>query len=244
MDIIERIIDFVYPPRCYVCDELFGYFDKERYVCQKCIENIHKMNTDDRCPKCSKELDESKCSFCAENETIINISYLSYRGTMQKLIYNMKYGNNKEVSDAIVKLNQDFIEEDIKKFELIDYIVPVPMHNQRLYTRGFNQTELISKKVGKIIDKPVKNFLVRHKITIFQSKLTYKGRKNNTKNAFSINKIKESTDLIDKNILIIDDVYTSGSTVNECAKVLYKAGAKSVISFCTAVTESEKVRKK
>ena len=111
----------------------------------------------------------------------------------------------------------------LKKY---DIIIPVPIHRKRKLQRGYNQTQLIAKEIAKNIDiKLCDDVLVKSKNTIAQSKLNKNKRKQNIKNAFKVLNLEK---IQGKNILLFDDIFTTGSTVNECSKILKKAGAKTV----------------
>ena len=110
--------------------------------------------------------------------------------------------------------------------EKYDIIIPVPIHKKRRLKRGYNQTELIAKEICKNISLELKtDVLIKQKNIKAQSELNKNERKQNIKNAFEIKNINE---IIDKKILLFDDIYTTGSTVNECSKILKKAGAKQI----------------
>ena len=110
--------------------------------------------------------------------------------------------------------------------EKYDIIIPVPIHKKRRLKRGYNQTELIAKEICKNISLELKtDVLIKQKNIKAQSELNKNERKQNIKNAFEIKNINE---IIDKKILLFDDIYTTGSTVNECSKILKKVGAKQI----------------
>ena len=111
----------------------------------------------------------------------------------------------------------------LKKY---DIIIPVPIHKKRKAQRGYNQTQLIASKISKYVGiKLCDDVLIKSKNTIAQSKLNKNKRKQNIKGAF---KILNSEKIQGKNILLFDDIYTTGSTVNECSKILTRAGAKRI----------------
>ena len=111
--------------------------------------------------------------------------------------------------------------------ENYDIIIPVPISKQRKQTRGYNQTELIAKSITKSIQKLEysSDILLKIKETIPQSKLDSKKRKQNILDAY---KIKDITKVKNKKILLFDDIYTTGNTVNECSKILKQSGTKEI----------------
>ena len=128
-----------------------------------------------------------------------------------------------------------FLENMQKSFEILkkyDIIIIVPTSNQRKKERGYNQSELIAKEISRITGIPiVRNILIKIKDTLPQSSLNKKQREENAKNVY---KIINSKQLHNKKILVIDDIYTTGSTVNECSKLLIQKGIqKSNIGILT-----------
>jgi len=124
-----------------------------------------------------------------------------------------------------------YIPEYISESELI---VPVPLHKSKYTERGFNQSEKIARVIAKALNKKlISNVLIKVKPTTPQVKLTRQERRRNVLDSFSINK-KYKNLIIKKNLLLIDDVFTTGSTVNECSKVLMEASADRVYVYTFA----------
>lgn len=144
----------------------------------------------------------------------------------QEIIHSIKYSKYKKVARQFGKN----LGVKIKKEMQInyDYIIPVPLHKVRLRERGFNQAFIIAEGVNDVLNSNLLEFGVnRIKYTTTQTKLTAEERKNNLENVFQIN--EEFTSLIEnKNILIIDDVFTTGSTINSVAKELNKYNCKTI----------------
>ncbi|MDR2778636.1 MAG: ComF family protein, partial [Rickettsiales bacterium] len=137
-----------------------------------------------------------------------------------------------------------FVKLLLKKAEYIrdrvDFIIPVPIHRKRLRWRGYNQTLLLADELSRLIAiRTIPDLLVKNKNTVAQTTLKSKKRRVNLKSAFNIN--EEYVNLIrDKNIMITDDVFTTGSTVNECAKVLKNNGVRKVFVLTIAKTTMNK----
>ncbi len=130
-----------------------------------------------------------------------------------------------------------YILENIEDYKNIDYITPVPIHKNRMRTRGFNQSYILAKEISKYINIPViPDLLLRTKNTKAQSGLTPIGRENNIKGAFVFNK---NYNIYEKNIAIVDDIYTTGSTINECAKTLSYFRPKSIISITLSIVSNK-----
>ena len=118
----------------------------------------------------------------------------------------------------------------------IDVIIPVPIYKQRRRERGFNQAELLAKELGKQLGLPVcTDYLLRIKKTKPQKELNAKERKKNLQQAFSCNKKRKKEAITWKRILLVDDIYTTGSTLDACATVLSLSGAKKVYGICVCI---------
>ncbi|MBE6783424.1 MAG: ComF family protein [Ruminococcaceae bacterium] len=203
-----------------------------------------------RCRLCAKvmPLFEDICSDCDVEETRIpedNLKSFVYTGRhfdaftapfyyeepVKKCIHNLKFHNFKRASEFLAKEMIEVIARDFSD-ENPDYLICVPMTKQRKRKRGYNQCEILIRKIAKAFNmKATPELLTKIKNTPPQVGLNYQQRKTNLSGAFAVNK---KFDVKDKTILICDDVFTTGSTLGECAKVLKKAGAKRVICVtCT-----------
>ena len=159
------------------------------------------------------------------NNHLNGLYYLtSYRNELiQKLIHQLKYQYTEEIAEILGKQLAVMLEQNF------DYLVPIPLHKKRYAERGFNQAELLAHHiVGTCHGMSLQNDIIsRTKYTHAQAQLSHEERKLNMQNIFTVNKKK--IDLIkDKKILLIDDVYTTGATMNECAKILKKYDAKEI----------------
>jgi ComF family protein len=140
-------------------------------------------------------------------------------------IHKFKYGRNMAVGEALCSLIADFSFPD---FEYAGYslLIPVPLHVKKLRERGFNQSLLLANALGTRHELPVNfSLLKRCKSTLTQTGLNKKAREENIKGAFIVTDKKK---VAGNNIILIDDVYTTGATINECAQTLLKAGAQKV----------------
>lgn len=145
-----------------------------------------------------------------------------------KIVRSFKYNYVEELSITIEELLKGFIPKHLDYFSNIDLIAPVPLHKKRQAERGFNQSEIIAQIVGRMIDKPVVDLLVRHRDTKHQARLHRDERLINVQDAFSV------IGVIRGRVLLVDDVYTTGSTTRECSMVLESAGAEDVKGFSLA----------
>ncbi len=210
--IIDKIISFIYPQKCLICCEIIsGKAD----ICDKCLNSI-KLNL-----KVSKlEYDTNKFVSC--------ISLFKYVGKVRNFIHHFKFRGRKDISNYLVyKISEENIKS-ITKYDF-DYITCVPLSKQRKRMRGYNQSECFARDLGKKIEIPYKDFLIKILDNPPQHELPAVKRIANVKGVYSVLKTSE---LKDKNILLCDDIVTTGNTLKECVRVLKKYGAKSVVC-CT-----------
>jgi len=208
-NILEKLINIIYPPKCGIC----GKFSKE-FLCKKC-ENFLK----------------SQAKFeIIENQDIEkyfdkHLYIFQYEGIIRKEILEYKFKEKTYLYKTFV----NFLLKNEKFFEFLksyDTIIPVPISKKRQKERGYNQSLLIAKELSKQLEiKCINNCLIKTKNVIEQSKLKKEDRIRNIQGIYKLNN-KER--LKNKNIIIIDDIYTTGSTVNECSKILRQAQPKEI----------------
>ena len=224
------IISMIFPRTCSLCGKTLHFTAKEN-ICSNCLEKIPKLEGL-ICHKCSLPLPDggATCSDCKTNKDIyfevLKSPYI-YSAQMKKLIKNLKYSRKTFLAkDLSAKLAEFIIKENIDKNT--DVVVPVPMHWFKKWKRGYNQAELIAQNVAKVINKPVCNALIRTKYTKPQFNLKKQERYENLANMFDLN--KKYIDIIKgKRILLIDDIATTCSTANQCAKVLKTLKIKTIV---------------
>lgn len=203
---------------CDSCSDEIEYLRGK--LCDKCGDLIRK---DGEC------INECKKYHYAFDK---NISLCYYTESASKIIKNLKYGKKKYLAPNIV----DMMLLLADKLEDIDVILYVPSSKNRLKERGFNQAEEIAKLMGEKLNKQVLDILIKSKHTIHQAGGTQKDRLLNLKDSFMIDE-KLKNELFSKTVLIIDDVFTTGSTLNECAKVVKKFKPKKVVTLTFAKTK-------
>ena len=217
--IIEEIISFP----CLNCGRKIA---QEYGFCKQCFQQFPFILAP-ACPGCGAENDGifEICSKCLKETPRAwkrAVSLMRMEGAGQDLIHRLKYYND----TALARAMGEIAAEKIDKSSIdIDCIVPVPLHWMRRLTRGYNQAELLAQVISKNINIPHKNLLKRIKHTPRQANLARKQRLKNLDGAFSINKRKNCTNL---KILLIDDVMTTGTTLNAASQVLVNAGATEV----------------
>lgn len=235
LGIFRKIIDAILPPRCLVCGKVIN---SDNSLCNDCFNNITFISSP-YCKKCGAPLvdgvlDDLLCIKCLniKNKNVFRLSRsaIVYDEFSKKIILDFKFLDHLENKDLLVNwlimAGKDIFEEGV------DLIIPVPLHFTRILKRKYNQSAILAKDVAlrKNIDIAF-NALYKVKMTSPQVKCVGKERKKNLKGAFCV---KNKKLIKGKRILIIDDVYTTGSTLKECAKVLLKSGAKSVDTLTVA----------
>jgi ComF family protein len=181
------------------------------------------------CKKCGKPLSLKEAEYCPDCSRKRHLytrgrAALEYDSLMRESIGRFKYKNRREYADFYVQELLRTCKEAVKSWG-VDLLVPVPLHKSRRKLRGFNQAELIARGLGRELGLPVSSeLLLRTRKTVAQKELNDQERRANLKNAFQVAKNKVSP----KKILLIDDIYTTGSTIDAAAAVLLDHGAEKV----------------
>ena len=209
------IVELLFPSRCVGCN-IEGV-----WLCQECAEVI-EVFPPEVCPICQgMTSDYQLCQKCRRHYNFSKVLIRSryQNSTVRSIIQGIKYNYIKDLRSSFVPLFQDQFEDYFKQTE-IDYIlIPVPLHKKRLKQREYNQSELLADSISKIYQIQIKNDLIeRVRNTTPQAKLSKNERIKNCEDIFEVNKVK---DVFQNTIfVIIDDVFTTGSTINACAKKL------------------------
>lgn len=222
----------LFPRRCPVCDNAVRPAGK--LICDSCREKLHYVSQV-HCMKCGKPLLEEEEEYCIDckkkkHSYVQGKSLYEYRSIADS-IYRFKYGKRREYAEFFGEELAKHFAPVIKRWK-VEAIIPVPVHTSRKRERGYNQAELLADELGKHLGIPVeKNLIVRCKKTIPQKELKGAERQNNLKKAFKIvgNDVKLST------IIIVDDIYTTGSTVDEMVEVLKGTGIDKVYVLTLAI---------
>ena len=237
MKIINFFLDLLFPRKCIVCDEIFEFKNRDRYLCDDC-RDLFEIIKSRRCKKCSRPIDSGNlCSICNSEISFfdLNYSFFEYGGIVPEVIYKFKFRNHPAVGTGLGKIMAENLDLNLINNNF-DFIIPVPIHKLRMKKRGFNQAEILAHEISKKISLPTRtDILKRVKNTKAQWRLNAHERENNLKNAFVAKKIK------DKNVILVDDIFTTGSTINKCSEVLKSAGANYVLSLTFAITNKNNV---
>ncbi|WP_341875782.1 ComF family protein [Defluviitalea saccharophila] len=226
---VDLLLDLVYPPRCIFCTSIIP-IQEERGICKACKSALPFVEGK-VCEKCGKPIQDSKerttCFDCVKNTPVYDRGWavFIYEGMVKEAIYRFKYGGHKEYAKYLGKFMADKIKDQVLE-EGFDLIIPIPIHKNRKRKRGYNQAEELAKEISKALNIPMDaSILTRVKETRPQSGLSIMQRQNNLKKAF---KLADSINLDQMKILLVDDIYTTGTTINYCTTLLKKRGAKMV----------------
>lgn len=236
--LLKGLRDLIYPNYCLVCKNRVEANKKQDLVCSGCWDQVEK-NLPPFCASCGRHLDakaieKNTCSSCANVKFYFDRAFspCSYTGTVKKLIHEFKYGGKDYLGEPLGSIMNTFIRDYNLPIEHLDFIIPVPLHKSRQREREFNQAEILSRQVAEEFNKELlTGALIRRKPTKTQTELTLEERRRNVAESFWVAR----PELIkDTNLLLIDDVLTTGATSNEAAKSLKQAGAKIVLLMTLA----------
>jgi len=232
---LKNLLDCILPKRCLICGKIIQSTDS---LCPDCFDNLHFIS-EPYCRHCGKPLtghiDDIKglsCIECLNKKSLFRMcrAAIEYDEFSKKIILDFKFADHLENRKLLARWL--FIAgKDIFEFGA-DLIIPVPLHYTRLIKRKYNQSAILATELSLLTKIPTDyKTLKKKRYTLPQVQCNGKQRIINIKNAF---KVIKPENIKGKRIILIDDVYTTGSTLKECAKVLLKAGAKSVDALTVA----------
>lgn len=233
MEIVRQIVigikDALFPVFCLGCGR------EGTWLCPDCFQSIGSSGVHG-CPLCHRFTAAGECcDDCAPASALASQrAVVAYREDtlIGEIIRTFKYQYITELIGLIQKLITPYLVRHRRAFAAIDLIMPVPLHPRRWAERGFNQAELIARSLSETLGKPVSRaLLARGRYTQSQARLNKEQRQHNIQGAFQW---RAEASLADKNVLLVDDVFTTGSTLQECARVLRAAGACQVSGFTVA----------
>jgi ComF family protein len=242
IDRLEWLVDWLYPPRCRACGERVRGPDSH-YFCAPCRRQIRTV-AHPLCTVCGRPFFDGSgadhpCAACLSRPPYFSWAraWACYPREhvedhpLRRVVQKFKYGRKVSLGKPLGRLLAEGCSEFLSDCE-VDLLLPVPLHPKRLRWRGFNQSVLLAQQVSRACRIPVDPFiLARPKETAPQTELSEEERRKNVRGAFAVG-AKEA--VRGKNLLLVDDVYTSGATVNECSRVLIQSGAKEVFVLTLA----------
>ena len=226
----------VFPSFCKICGTLLES-PEEKVLCRTCLDKItpHRASF---CPSCGRFFegagDPHLCSACLTETPPFSVhrSGAKYRGSLKDALLLFKYRRYRILGKNLAEFIAEALKKEVGLWWGVDVIVPVPLHRRRRWERGFNQAEVLAKELGRIRRIPVETrALKKVKNVPPQTSLEHGERRSNVRDAY---RIDDEDRICDKIVLLVDDVYTTGSTLRECAAVLKKAGVKDVRAVTVA----------
>ena len=242
---LSRALDFIFPRRCPVCDGIIpalelrdGRLRAGGDIHPACSAKI-KYVRGNTCAKCGKPLngdsDREYCGDCTRTAHVYDkgMSVFRYR-TVAGSIYKFKYMGRREYADFYARATKRLLGEKIKRLG-VEVLIPVPMYPDKERHRGYNQATIYARALSRELDIPVREDLIRRvRNTAPMKELDAVARRNNLKKAFNI----PQNDVKFKCILIVDDIYTTGSTIDEIAHEFRMAGVKRIYFLTLAIGQT------
>ena len=238
LDLKDDLLDFVYPQTCPICQSPLKREEKD--LCDECWKALALLPSP-YCPYCKSFLeneDEIADHLCAhlnrsEDRRILAVRSLgTFDDHYQKLVHRFKYEKKIHLGRRLARRLAESISED-KCYSGCDMVIPVPLHRARERERGFNQSEVLAEGISRAMEISLaKDILKRKKNTKDQTYLNAQQRAENVKGAFVV---RQPERVSGKNVILVDDVMTTGATLNECARMLQKVGATGILAATLSV---------
>jgi len=226
--VADAVLDALYPPHCAQCrtETTSG-----EHLCAACAEQAPRIEAP-FCRQCSQPFDgaitgEFICHQCRERRLHFDCAVARFRsrGVVREFMHRFKYERHFYLRHPLANWLMEACEDERIATQPFDGFVPVPLHPARLREREFNQAEVLARLLAKRTGKPVMGALQRVRYTTTQTRLDRDERMENLRNAF---RVRHASFVQSRHLVLVDDVFTTGSTVDECARVLRQAGAASV----------------
>src|SRR3954454_7889066 len=233
-ELFQAAVSLLYPAACAICGKNIRAGE---YLCDGCEAKLSHIVAP-FCETCSEPFEGSihsafTCANCAHRTIYFDSAVAAYRGRgiVREVIHQFKYARQIHLRDLVARWLRAALDDERLRDCNFDYVVPVPLHPARERERGFNQASLLSELLSAQTSIPSKCVLDRVRYTTTQTALDRRQRIENLHNAF---RLRKNVDVRGLHVLLIDDVLTTGSTLSECARVLKRAGAKSVHAVTAA----------
>jgi ComF family protein len=227
-ELLQSAVSLLYPPGCTICGKSIRADD---YLCDQCETKAVRIVAP-FCQKCSEPFEGSitntfACANCAHRTIYFDAAVSAYRGrgVVRQIIHEFKYGRQIHLRHLVARWLNSALDDERLRQSHFDVIVPVPLHPTRQRERGFNQAGLLAELLSAQTSIRCKPLLERTRYTTTQTALDRSERMENLHNAF---RLRKNANVRGLRVLLVDDVLTTGSTLNECARILKRGGAFSV----------------
>lgn len=236
--LFKGLKDIIYPKTCLACKNKLDKQGEDEFICGHCWGKIIK-NTPPFCNSCGRQLKKdsftkSICPKCLKAKLHFDRAFSPcvYEGVIKELIHEFKYRGKVYLGKPLSRLLIDFILEYDLPVIYLDCVIPVPLHKTRLREREFNQAQVLSQYIADAFNLTMLNdALLRYRYTKTQTELALSKRIINVADSFSVEKPEK---ISNKNILLVDDVMTTGATSSEAARSLKESGANIVFVMTLA----------
>lgn len=226
------VFDILFPPLCLNCRETLN--DAKNYVCEKCLNSI-QLNSSLFCPVCRRRLADNKkiCHHANAPQYLLAPAGNYDDEILRNLIYYFKYKYFQNLTPFLGEILIKYLYSlNSQSLILNSIVVPVPLHRKREKERGFNQAKILGEYVARKLNLEFADVLEKTKNNKPQAQL--KNNEERIKNMEDCFKIKNNNKISGKNIILIDDVFTTGATINEAVKILKQNNAKKIIALTLA----------
>ncbi len=217
-----------FPPHCAACK---AATDSGIHLCDDCAASVQRIEAP-FCQRCSQQFEgaitqQFTCSNCADREVHFDCAVAAYRsqGVVRNFIHAFKYNKESHLRHQLSDWLAAALDDARIASQPFDALVPVPLHHIRFREREFNQAAELATLIAKPREIPVLHALKRTRYTSTQTKLDRNERMENLRGAF---RVRHTARVKERHLVLVDDVFTTGSTVEECSRVLLRAGAASV----------------
>lgn len=221
-----NLLDIIYPPRCPMCGDII--IPGKGLVCPDCAPKLPYVG-EPACARCGKALEKEEkeyCFDCGRRNHFFDqgVSVWSYNEMVKNSIYRYKYRQKREYAALYIEELAKVLVKRLPYWKP-ELLLPIPVHKTRLRQRGYNQAALLADGLSRRFSIPVReDILVRRKKTRPQKELSVQERRNNLRQAFAVN----TSALTAEAVVLVDDIYTTGATVDVAAELLKKAGVSRV----------------
>jgi ComF family protein len=235
----QSLLNLIFPTDCRACRQPLDPGARS-LICSGCWGSFYYLEGP-RCPDCGKSFisstalahsPEHLCQDCRLHPPAFEqaLSIAAFEGALRQAIHLFKFDGKtllgRELAELLAQRAGTLLDGQAP-----DYIIPVPLHWFRRWRRGFNQSKILARALSKTAGAPLAHNLKRIRYTKPQFSVDAKEKEKNVRGAFAVRRPQA---LKDKTVLLVDDIYTTGATVRECAKVLKKAGARKVLVLTLA----------
>jgi competence protein ComFC len=230
--LLETLNGLFFPPHCAGCEVAL----RSGWLCKNCTDSLTPV-TPPRCETCSQPysgaLEAFVCANCHGRDFhfVCAVAVMRSCGIVRDVVHRFKYGGELWIAGLLTDFLAQGLDDPRLRHCRFDAVVPVPLHPLRKREREFNQAEILADRLARKNNLTVLNALQRIRYTVTQTHFDRRRRMENLRNAFDL---RRGSLVLGQDLLLVDDVLTTGSTLDECARVLLEAGARSVRALTVA----------